>query len=95
MAEDGYDESLGYGTFEKMALEANSITSDLQARYEGFAAAEKYLLDQAMVIPCFLSAGGYQACKLDPFSGMCGQMGDYGLRKLKGAVVLEKSTELR
>ena len=27
MAEDGYDESLGYGTFEKMALEANSITS--------------------------------------------------------------------
>jgi hypothetical protein len=22
---------------------------------------------------------------------MCGQMGDYGLRKLKGAVVLEKS----
>ncbi len=91
MAEDGYDAELGYGTFEKMALEANSITSDLKARYEGFAAAEKYLLDQAMVIPCFLSAGGYQACKLDPFSGMCGQMGDYGLRKLKGAVVLEKT----
>ena len=91
MAEDGYDAELGYGTFEKMALEANSITSDLKARYEGFAAAEKYLLDQSMVIPCFLSAGGYQACKLDPFSGMCGQMGDYGLRKLKGAVVLEKS----
>ena len=90
-AEEYYDADLDYGTFEKMALEANAITSDLKARYEGFAAAEKFLLDEALVIPCYSSGGGYEASKLDPFSGWTSQMGDYGKRSIKGAVVLEKS----
>ena len=91
MAQEYYDADLDYGTFEKMALEANSITGDLKARYEAFAAAEKFLLDEALVIPCYLSAGGYEASKLDPFSGWTSQMGDFGKRSLKGAVVLDKS----
>ena len=94
LAAEYYDEALGYGTFEKMALAANDIVSDLKARYEAFAAAEKFLLDEALVIPCYVSAGGYQASKLDPFSGWCGQMGEYGLRKLKGAVVLDHSMSI-
>lgn len=40
LATEYYDEALGYGTFEKMALEANTIVNDLPARYEAFAAAE-------------------------------------------------------
>ena len=43
------------------------------------------------MIPCYLSAGGYEASKLDPFSGWTSQMGDFGKRSLKGAVVLDKS----
>lgn len=94
LATEYYDEALGYGTFEKMALEANAIVNDLAARYEGFAAAEKFLLDNALVIPAYKSAGGYIASKLDPFSGWTGQMGEFGKRKLKGAVVLDHSMSL-
>ena len=94
LATEYYDEALGYGTFEKMALEANAIVNDLPARYEAFAAAEKFLLDEAFVIPAYKSAGGYQASKLDPFSGWTSQMGEYGLRKLKGAVVMDHSMSL-
>ena len=59
LATEYYDEALGYGTFEKMALEANTIVNDLPARYEAFAAAEKFLLDEAFLIPCLL----YTSCK--------------------------------
>ena len=94
LATEYYDEALGYGTFEKMALEANTIVNDLPARYEAFAAAEKFLLDEAFLIPAYKSAGGYQANKLHPFSGWTSQMGEYGLRKLKGAVVMDHSMSL-
>lgn len=91
LAQEFYDESLGYGTFEKMALAANDIVDDLSARYEAFAEAEKFLLDNALVIPSYMGGGGYQANVLDPFSGWCAQFGENGRRKYKGAVVMDHS----
>lgn len=91
MATEYYDEALGYGTLEKMALEANDITSDLTARYEAFAATEKFLLDEALLIPAYMSGGGYEASKIEPFTGLTAQMGDYSLRKMKGAVMMDYS----
>lgn len=94
MATEYYDEALGYGTFEKMALAAAAITDDLDERYTAFAQAEAFLLDNALLIPCYKSAGGYEASKVMPFSGFTSQMGDYGLRKIKGAVILDHSPSM-
>jgi len=94
MATEYYDEALGYGTFEKMALAAAEITDDLDARYTAFAEAEAFLLDNAMLIPAYKSAGGYEASKITPFSGFTSQMGDYGLRKIKGAVIMDHSASM-
>lgn len=90
LAKEYYNESLGYGEFEKMALEADSIVDNEKERYEKFAAAEKLLLDEALVIPAYTSGGGWTASYLDPFSGYTGQFGANSLRKLKGAKVLDK-----
>ena len=91
MATEYYDESLGYGTLEKMALAANAITDDLAARYEAFAEAEKFMLDEALLIPAYMSGGGYEASLIEPFTGLTAQMGDYSLRKMKGAVIMDHS----
>lgn len=80
----------GRGRFEAMADEANAEVKDLKKRYELFAAAETFLLDNAFVIPFYTSGGGFTASYLDPFSGFTGQFGNNGLRKLKGAVLLDK-----
>ena len=80
LAEDYYDESVGYGDVEKKALEANAITNDFDLRYTTFAEAEKILLDEALVIPCYRGGGGFQASRIVPFTQCTGQMGDGGAR---------------
>jgi oligopeptide transport system substrate-binding protein len=80
----------GRGKFEAMADEAAAEYMDLQKRYELFAKAETFLLDNAFIIPLCLSGGGYVASYLDPFSGFTSQWGHNGLRKLKGARLLER-----
>ncbi len=80
----------GRGKFETMADAANEEVSDLSRRYELFAKAETFLLDNAFIIPLYLTGGGYIASYLDPFSGFTGQSGDNGLRSLKGARLLDK-----
>jgi oligopeptide transport system substrate-binding protein len=79
----------GRGKFEAMADEANAEVLDVQKRYELFAKAETFLLDNAFVIPMYLSGGGYIASYVDPFSSLTGQWGNNGLRKLKGAKLLD------
>lgn len=80
----------GRGQFEAMVDRANEEVMDVQKRYELFAKAETFLLDNAFVVPMYLSGGGYIASYIDPFSGMTGQMGTNGLRKLKGAKMLRQ-----
>ncbi len=80
LAEEYYIESLGYGEVEKIALEANDILNDNEARYKKFAEAEKLVLDHALLIPVYRGGGGYTASKLIPFSNMTGQFGDGGAR---------------
>lgn len=78
------------GTYESMMLKAHAETTDLAARYTLFSEAEAYLLDNAYVIPYYISGGGYRATMLDTFTGYTGQMGRNGQIKLKGAKILEK-----
>ncbi len=80
LAEEYFDESVGYGDVEKKALEANAITNDFDLRYTTFAEAEKILLDEALVVPCYRGGGGFQATRIVPFTQCTGQMGDGGAR---------------
>lgn len=89
MCEDLLDAD-GTSKFEKMLDEAHAETKDIRKRYEMFAEAEGYLLEQAVLIPFYTSGGGYRASYLDPFTGNTGQMGRNALTKLKGAVLLDK-----
>ena len=79
----------GRGKFEAMVDEAAKEGIDLEKRYLGLAKAEAYLINNAFVIPMYLSDGGYVATYLDPFSGYTWQWGDNSSRKLKGARLLD------
>lgn len=80
LAEEYYDETLGYGEVEKKAREANAILTDNDLRYETFAEAEKMLLDEALVIPAFRGGGTFQATYIIPYTSATGQFGDGGAR---------------
>lgn len=88
LAEDLLNDD-GTNQFEAMLDTAAAETKDLKKRYELFAEAETFLLDEAVLIPFYTSGGGYRASYLDPFSGYTSQMGRNGAIKLKGAVLLD------
>lgn len=56
-----------YDVYEAMVKEAKAEVVDLNKRYEIFANAEAYLIDNAFVIPYNVSGGGFWASKVHPF----------------------------
>ncbi len=56
-----------YEVYQKMVAAAESEKVDLAKRYELYANAESYLLDNAWVIPYRKGGGGYVASLLNPF----------------------------
>lgn len=65
--------------FELVAA-AREETSDMNARYEAFAAAESFYIDHAIVVPGFISGGSYLATKLNAFEGQYAMMGQSSSR---------------
>lgn len=59
---------------------AREETSDMNARYEAYAAAESFYIDHAIVVPGFISGGSYQATKLNGFEGQYAMMGQSSSR---------------
>lgn len=59
---------------------AKAETVDLSKRYELFAVAERYMIDNALVIPYNLSAASYQVTKLNIFEGEFAPFGISSLR---------------
>ena len=59
---------------------AREETSDMNARYEAFAAAESFYIDHAIVVPGFISGGSYQATRLNGFEGQYAMMGQSSSR---------------
>jgi oligopeptide transport system substrate-binding protein len=80
----------GSNIFEKKIAEADGETRDLRKRYEMFAEAEKILLDNALLIPFYVTGGGYRASYVHPFSSLTAQWGRFGMTKPKGIVLLDK-----
>jgi len=81
----------GYNNdYNEMVNRAKAETSDLLRRYELFAEAEAYLIEEAFVIPFSLGGGGFEANKLEPFTSPYAPFGMSYL-KFKGQRVLDAS----
>lgn len=76
--------------YNALVQHARKQTVDIEARYEAFAAADSYLLDNYLVMPLRLTDGGYEVSLLDPFSGGYAPFGVAGYR-YKGKRMLETS----
>ena len=59
---------------------ARTCVTDIDERYEAFAAAESFYIDHAIVVPGFISGGSYQATKLNGFEGQYAMMGQSSSR---------------
>jgi len=46
-----------YREYSRLVKAADAITTDLDARYRAFAKAEAYMLDNALVVPCYYAQG--------------------------------------
>ncbi|MCX7024854.1 MAG: peptide ABC transporter substrate-binding protein [Spirochaetes bacterium] len=86
----GYAEANGKSKYENMVDAAKAVVTDMKKRYELFARAEAYFIDQAFVIPYALGGGGYEGSKLEPFTCPFAQFGMSNL-KFKGQIVRDKA----
>ncbi len=83
-----YIEEDGVSTYYKLVDAARAITNDLTARYEAYATAEAFLIDNAIVIPYGYDNGGYTASRLNPFES---QFAPFGISndRYKGQKLLD------
>ena len=88
-----YKEANGLSKYENMLNQGKAENTDLTKRYDLLSKAEAYLIEEALVLPFYISGGGFMASKLDPFSGNCSQFGR-NANNLKGKIVLDKSMGL-
>lgn len=83
-----YLDAEGNSDYYKLVDEANGITDDLKARYEAYANAEAFLINNAIVIPFGYGNGGYTASRLNPFES---QFAPFGIsnERYKGQKLLD------
>lgn len=79
----------GYDSEYNKLVEAAKAEVDPAVRYELFAKAEAFLIEEAFVIPYAVGGGGYTASKLNPFES---QYSPFGVtsEKFKGQSILEE-----
>lgn len=85
---EGYKESNGKTTYLNL-LDKAKATIETTQRYNLFAQAEAFLIEEAFVIPYSVGGSGYVASKLNPFEA---QYSPFGVtaEKFKGQKVLDK-----
>ena len=75
-------------TYLDMVEKAKAITEDLDARYEAFANAEAYLIQNALVVPLGLPVPPYIATRLNLWEGQYAPTG-LSSNRLKGVHILD------
>ena len=80
-------------TYNKLVQDARRVTLDIDARYEAFAAAEAFLIEEGMVIPLRWIGAGYEVSKMTPFEGPYSVFG-LAIHKYKGHHIYEKSMSM-
>ena len=86
---EGYDDSNGKKTYTNLVETAMAEVTDMEKRYELFAQAEAFLIEEAFIVPYAVSGGSYVASKLSPFDSQYSPFGVAGER-FKGQKLLEK-----
>lgn len=86
---EGYKEANGNNKYTNLLDLAKSEVLDVNKRYEHFAAAEAFLIDQAFVIPYGVGGGGYSASRLNPFESQYSPFG-VSSERYKGQRILDK-----
>ena len=68
-ASEPYSEELiaTYEEYTELVDKANAIVDDMDARYEAFADAEAYLIQHALVVPCYYDIG-WQLTNINDYS---------------------------
>ncbi len=79
--------------YDKMVLDAKEEKTDLSRRYELFAEAEAWLIDQAFVIPLRVHSNGYVASKLSVFDGQYSPFG-VCVWRYKGKHVMQQAMSM-
>lgn len=67
-ADDDIKEAVGFNEYEKIWRAADTIKSDLDARYAAFAEADAYLLYNCLYIPTSMQTRSVRATHVVPFS---------------------------
>lgn len=86
---EGYVEANGNTKYQNMVDAAKEEVLDIEKRYNLFAEAEAFFIDQAFVIPYALGGGGYSASKLNPFESPYSPFG-VSAERFKGQKIMEK-----
>lgn len=81
-----------FDVYEAMVKAAHAEVGDVQKRYEGFAAAEAFMIDNAWVIPFSTGGGGYVSSKINPFEIPYSPFGVAGLR-WKGVTIMDQAMD--
>ena len=83
----GYTDKNGKPIYDNLVATAMAEVKDLKKRYELFAKAEAFLINEAFIIPYSVGGGGYEATRLEPFSNPFAPFGVSNY-KFKGRTVL-------
>lgn len=86
---EGYEESNGKHKYLNLLEAALSENTNAELRYEKFAEAEAFLINEAMVIPTYVGDGIWWLCKLDPHEGNCNQFGR-SVSMMKGKIIMDE-----
>lgn len=78
-----------FEVYEELLQAAKAELVDMERRYQLFAEAEAYMLENAWVIPYSLGGGGYASSLLNPFESAYSPFGVSGER-FKGQRILDK-----
>ncbi len=83
-----YLDAQGKNTYEKMIATARAEVKDMAKRFNLFAEAEAFLINEAVMIPYAVGGGGYVASKLEPLTDPY----NFSLRGtlFKGTTVMDK-----
>lgn len=85
----GYDEANGQKKYTNMVDAAKAEVTDIAKRYQLFAEAEAFLINEALVIPYSVGGGGYMASCMEPFTYPYAPFGMSEL-KFKGQIIFDK-----
>lgn len=78
--EEQLKQQIGLYTYKELKERANLEVSDMDKRYQLYATAEAYALDQAYFIPLYASGGSYAVSRIIPYTK---SYSPYGLSPMK------------